>query len=394
MKNQRKVLAIILAAVIFIGMNMQSAFAMQDDPPALSGIELGYYKTDIEYVKCSLNEPFAYDNNNYTATVDQSYTASMFVTPFLDKDQEDILIRVNGIYANCGERYRIEMKMGDNPVQISVTSEDGSVNTYNLNVIRKDLSEVYVSELIAEGVWRIKDFGGFVGDEDMYLIIGEKKALLFDTGMGKGDLAGYVRKLTNLPLEVAISHGARDHHGQNDQFSNNKVYYPEKDINRLPATIDKSKYVLVKEGDKIDLGGRIFEVIDLPGHSLGHVVYLDREHNMAFTADILGSGDKVYMQGNSRTTMEVYHKGLRHFEEKVKGLNGLTLLVGHSYQTKTPLTGVAGLQMITDMRILAEKLIKGEIIGKLVFSTQNGVTATMREAHFGLAGMYYNPGLQ
>ena len=228
----------------------------------------------------------------------------------------------------------------------------------------------------------------------MYLIIGEKKALLFDTGMGKGDLAGYVRKLTNLPLEVAISHGARDHHGQNRQFSNNKVYYPEKDINRLPATIDKSKYVLVKEGDKIDLGGRIFEVIDLPGHSFGHVVYLDREHNMAFTADILGSGDKAYMQGNSRTTMEVYHKGLRHFEEKVKGLNGLTLLVGHSYQTKTPLTGVAGLQMITDMRILAEKLIKGEIIGKLVFSTQNGVSCTMREAHFGLAGMYYNPGLQ
>ena len=125
MKNQRKVLAIILAAVIFIGMNMQSAFAMQDDPPALSGIELGYYKTDIEYVKCSLNEPFAYDNNNYTATVDQSYTASMFVTPFLDKGPGRHPDQSNGIYANCGERYRIEMKMGDNPVQISVTSEDG-----------------------------------------------------------------------------------------------------------------------------------------------------------------------------------------------------------------------------------------------------------------------------
>jgi glyoxylase-like metal-dependent hydrolase (beta-lactamase superfamily II) len=393
MKNQIKVTAIMLAALIFIGMNTQSAFAMQANPPVLSGIELGYNKTDIEYVKCKLNEPFAYDHNNYTATVDQSYTASMFVTPFLDKDHEGSLIRIDGIYANCGERYRIEMKMGDNPVQISVTSIDGSVNTYNLIIIRKDLSEVYVSELIAEGVWRIKDFGGFVGNEDMYLFIGEKKALLFDTGMGKGDLAGYVRKLTNLPLEVAISHGARDHHGQNDQFKNNKVYYPEKDINSLPATIDRSKYVLVREGDRIDIGGRVFEVIDLPGHSPGHVVYLDRGHNLAFTADILGSGDKVYMQGNNRTSMETYLTGLRHFEDKVKGLNGLTLLVGHSFQTKTPLTGVAGLQMITDMRILAEKLIKGEIIGKLVFSTRNGVTTTMREAYFGLAGMYYNPGL-
>jgi glyoxylase-like metal-dependent hydrolase (beta-lactamase superfamily II) len=393
MKHHRDVTAILLAALIFIGINTQSAFAMQADPPVLAGIELGYYKTDIEYVKCNMNEPFAYDHNNYTATVDQSYTASMFVTPFLNEDQEGFLIRIDGIYANCGERYRVEMKMGDNPVQISVTSKDGSVNTYNLNIMRKDLSEVYVSELIAEGVWRIKDFGGFVGNEDMYLFIGEKKALLFDTGMGKGDLAGYVRNLTNLPLEVAISHGARDHHGQNDQFKNNKVYYPEKDINSLPATIDRSKYVLVREGDKIDIGGRVFEVIDLPGHSLGHVVYLDREHNLAFTADILGSGDKVYMQGKNRTSMETYLNGLRHFEEKVQGLNGLTLLVGHSFQTKTPLTGVAGLQMITDMRVLAEKLIKGEIIGKLVFSNRNGVATTMREAYFGLAGMYYNPGL-
>ena len=38
--------------------------------------------------------------------------------------------------------------------------------------------------------------------------------MLFDVGMGKGDLAGYVKTLTKLPVAVAITHGHGDHFGQ------------------------------------------------------------------------------------------------------------------------------------------------------------------------------------
>lgn len=393
MKNKHRLIPVAIATAALMILAVQVSVASGTKSPALAGIELGYYKTDIEYVKCSLNEPFAYDRTSYTASVEQSYTAFMFITPFLPETDKGSLIRIDGILVRCGERYRVEVQMGDNPFTISVMSPDGITNNYQLNISRHDWSKVYVSELIGKGIWRIRDFGGFVGDEDMYLVEGTKKALLFDTGMGKGDLAAYIRTLTSLPVEVAISHGAGDHHGQNDQFARNRVYYPANDIGRLPASIDRSNYVLVKEGDKIDIGGRIFEVIDLPGHSLGHVIYLDVENNLAVSGDILGSGDKVYMQGSSRTSMETYHAGLKHFEEKISGMQGLTLLVGHSYQTRTPLHGVAGMQLVTDMRILAEKLMSGEIIGRLVFSTRNNVTSVMREAYYGLAGMYYNPGL-
>lgn len=392
MLEKRKFLVLIWICLAAVSINLQNLNACDIKMPTLSDIELGYYKTDIEYVKCKLNEPFAPDRYNYSSIVEQSYTAVMFVTPHTVIGDAGSHLRINGIFANCGERYRLELNNGVNPLQISIT-RDGMTNTYHINIIREDWSAIYVSEVIGEGIWRIKDFGGFVGNEDMYLIEGKQKAILFDTGMGRGDLAAYIKTLTKLPVEVAISHGAVDHHGQNDQFSKSKVYYPEKDINRLPASIDKSNYVLVKEGDKIDIGGRVFEVIDLPGHSLGHVIYLDAEHNIAVSGDILGSGDKVYMQGANRTSMEIYRNGLKRFEEKVSGMGGLTLLVGHAYQTKMPLTGVSGMQLITDMRILADKLISGEIIGKLVFSTRNNVTTTMREAYYGLAGIYYNPGL-
>ena len=35
----------------------------------------------------------------------------------------------------------------------------------------------------------------------------------------------------------------------------------------------------------------------------------------------------------------------------------------------------------------------GAISDAEVYSTRDGVTSTMREAYFGLSGMYYNPGL-
>ena len=50
------------------------------------------------------------------------------------------------------------------------------------------------------------------------LIIGEEKALLIDTGYGFGELAGFVRTLTDKPLEVVLTHGHTDHCGGNSQF--------------------------------------------------------------------------------------------------------------------------------------------------------------------------------
>ena len=51
-----------------------------------------------------------------------------------------------------------------------------------------------------------------------YLITGEKQALLFDTGVGIGDIRKIVSALTRLPVVVLNSHTHADHVGGNWQF--------------------------------------------------------------------------------------------------------------------------------------------------------------------------------
>src|SRR5215813_2666907 len=51
-----------------------------------------------------------------------------------------------------------------------------------------------------------------------YLIVGEKRAVLFDTGMGISDIKKVTTELTKLPVIVLNSHTHDDHVGGNWQF--------------------------------------------------------------------------------------------------------------------------------------------------------------------------------
>ncbi|MGC4050518.1 MAG: cadherin-like beta sandwich domain-containing protein [Paludibaculum sp.] len=64
-------------------------------PAAVSGIELGADKTDIERLPIRLNEAFSPARLQYTATVEASYTASLFVTVKLSSSQP-VSLKING----------------------------------------------------------------------------------------------------------------------------------------------------------------------------------------------------------------------------------------------------------------------------------------------------------
>jgi len=146
-----------------------------------------------------------------------------------------------------------------------------------------------------------------------YLILGEKRALLFDTGMGISDIKKVTAELTKLPIIVVNSHTHDDHVGGNWQFDT--IYAMDTDFTRtnargsredaqaeitpdqicgmLPKTFDAKSYATrpwkitsyIHDGDKIDLGGRNIEVIATPGHTPDALSLLDRANGLLFTGD-------------------------------------------------------------------------------------------------------------
>lgn len=52
--------------------------------------------------------------------------------------------------------------------------------------------------------------------------------------------------------------------------------------------IAKERIVTVRDGERLNLGGRTFEFLDTPGHALHHLSLVDREAREVFTGDTFG----------------------------------------------------------------------------------------------------------
>ncbi len=152
-----------------------------------------------------------------------------------------------------------------------------------------------------------------------YLILGEKRALLFDTGLGVGKISAAVARLTSLPVTVINSHTHFDHVGGNAEFQeiwNRDLPYtrrnmrgesniysrdalaPERLCGTLPPGTTSKSYSIrpwksthtLRDGERVDLGGRELEVIFAPGHTPDSVVLLDRKNGLLFTGDTFYPG--------------------------------------------------------------------------------------------------------
>jgi glyoxylase-like metal-dependent hydrolase (beta-lactamase superfamily II) len=166
---------------------------------------------------------------------------------------------------------------------------------------------------IRPGVLAIYEPGQFE-EVISYLIVGSANALLFDTGLGIGDMRRVVSELTSLEPAVLNSHTHYDHVGGNHQFQ--EIYgndspfaqanakgrphdqvkefvgegwiwkplppgFSAADYSSEPFTITKN----VTGHEKIRLGGRTLEVIATPGHSPDSLCLLDRENRLLFVGD-------------------------------------------------------------------------------------------------------------
>jgi glyoxylase-like metal-dependent hydrolase (beta-lactamase superfamily II) len=380
----------VIAALVFITSGGSSLLHAQA-AGVLTNLEIRSYKTNIEYLRFPLDQPLSASRFDYTATVGMVHTAKIFITATTPANTGTEL-KINEVAVKSGEPHEVELKEGANRFIITLSTPQAPFARYHLTINRKDFSKTYTSQKLGSGTWRIFDFGGVRGNESFYLVAGKDRALLLDTGMGKGDLPAYLHTLTSLPIAVAITHGHGDHFLQVNEFKESTVYISEEDASHLPPGYITPKFKWIKDGDVIDLGGgREFEAIHVPGHTLGSMVFLDRKDNIAVTGDAVGSGMMVYLFMPSCTALDQYLKGLKHLQKKLKGLDHLTLLVGHAYQEKVPLTGAAAQEYVADMITAVEKVLNGQLEGRQVFSSFGREKLELRELNVGLAGLWYNP---
>ncbi len=194
-----------------------------------------------------------------------------------------------------------------------------------------------------------------------YLIVGTKRALLFDTGIGLVPMRPIVERLTTLPVTVLNSHTHFDHVGANAEFTD--VYAMDTPFTRdnergrahanladevaptsfcggPPSGADTAAFRArpftvtrrVSDGDSIALGDRTVVVLAAPGHTPDAIALHDPAHGLLWTGD--SYYDSTIWLFTPGTDIAAYERSMTRLAALVPTLR--RLLPAHNTATAEP----------------------------------------------------------
>lgn len=192
---------------------------------------------------------------------------------------------------------------------------------------------------------KINNHSYYINDEDgdsCYLIIGNTHALLIDLGLFKEPLLPTIKNITNKELIIVCTHGHFDHIGTIKDLKNHQ---------------------------QIELGNFEIEVLALPGHTPGSMIFLDRQNKCIYTGDAIGSGCDVWLQLFHSLDLKTYHTALQQtidYLEKQGVDDTWHFWGGHNQQeiqSKISAYNKLDFVLMKDLEQLCLKLINSEITG-------------------------------
>ena len=162
---------------------------------------------------------------------------------------------------------------------------------------------------------------------NMWHVRGRDRDLMIDAGLGAVPLRPHVALLTGRPIVLLASHTHFDHVGAAHEFDERLVHAAEAGVLAAPtreataftpyggddAATREAVFLglppgwsaaayrvppapatgLVADGDRIDLGDRVFTVLHTPGHSPGHVCLFEEATGILFAQDAVYDGPLV-----------------------------------------------------------------------------------------------------
>jgi glyoxylase-like metal-dependent hydrolase (beta-lactamase superfamily II) len=173
----------------------------------------------------------------------------------------------------------------------------------------------------------------------LYLFFGRDRALLQDTGAGETNVAEIVNQTittwcrrngrASIPLVVAHSHGHGDHISGDAQFAG------KPNVTMVPLSVEgtqKSYDIREWPTDRgsIDLGGRVLDLIAIPGHQPFSVAFYDRRTGILLTGDTLYPG-RLYV-----TDFPAFTASIQRLVDFTRDKPVAHILGCHVEESKTP----------------------------------------------------------
>jgi len=203
----------------------------------------------------------------------------------------------------------------------------------------------YTPTQIDKNSWQILN-----KDVRIFLFQGTKKSMVVDTGHDDEDVRAIAEGITDKPVMLVNTHADPDHIGGNGSFDEAYMHPSEFSSYKAGAKYSCEARPLW-EGDIIDIGGRMFEIILIPGHTPGSIALLDRENRILLPGDSVASDHPVFMFGEARN-IPAYILSLK----KLEAMSG-------DYDTLYPSHGMfpIGKEAVTVQRVAAEQLLAGNL---------------------------------
>lgn len=165
-------------------------------------------------------------------------------------------------------------------------------------------------EIVSQPVIRVAVIVSAPFQENTYVahLDGRNDCVVFDPGFEPDEILAYLDEHALTPAALLITHGHSDHIAGNTRLKERfpdcpivighgdaaKLTDPKRNLSGAfgASLLSPPADVLVREGETYSAAGMDFEVREIPGHSIGHVVFIwhGQTPKLVFGGDVLFAG--------------------------------------------------------------------------------------------------------